>query len=130
MELFNDWIAELGLRELDRTGARFTWTNRQVDPTQSVLDRVLVSPEWELCCPLASLRAITRIGSDHVPLLLCTADERPPTPPRFRFELFWLNQAGFREAVAAKWTLRAPLPTDPCQRWTRGSSVPSSPANS
>lgn len=51
MQLFNDWIAELGLRELDRTGARFTWTNRQVDPTQSVLDRVLVSLEWELCCP-------------------------------------------------------------------------------
>uniref|UniRef100_A0A453CV71 Endonuclease/exonuclease/phosphatase domain-containing protein n=1 Tax=Aegilops tauschii subsp. strangulata TaxID=200361 RepID=A0A453CV71_AEGTS len=71
---------------------------------RSVLVRVLVSPEWELRCPLASLRAITRIGSDHVPLLLSTADERPPTPPRFRFELFWLNQAGFREAVAAKWT--------------------------
>src|SRR4051812_40272038 len=33
MQLFNDWIAELGLRELDRTGARFTWTNRQADPT-------------------------------------------------------------------------------------------------
>ena len=43
MQLFNDWIAELGLRELDRTGVRFTWTNRQIDPTQSVLDRVLVS---------------------------------------------------------------------------------------
>ena len=77
MQLFNDWIAELGLRELDRTGARFTWTNRQTIPTQSMLDRVLVSPEWELRCPLASLRAVTRIGSDHVPLLLSTADERP-----------------------------------------------------
>ena len=80
MQLFNDCIAELGLRELERTGARFTWTNHQVDLIQSVLDRVLVSSEWELCCPLASLRAITRIGSDHVPLLLSTADEGPPHP--------------------------------------------------
>ena len=78
MQLFNDWITELGLREIERTGARFTWTDRQADPTRSVLDRVLVSPEWELRCPLTSLRAITRIGSDHVPLLLSSADERPP----------------------------------------------------
>ena len=80
MQLFNDFIADLALREIDRIGARFTWTNRQASPTQSVLDRVLVSPEWDLRCSLASLRAITRIGSDHVPLLLSSADERPPIP--------------------------------------------------
>ena len=51
MQMFNDCIAELGLRELERTGARFTWTNRQANPTHSVLDRVLVSPEWEHRCP-------------------------------------------------------------------------------
>ncbi|XP_073354828.1 uncharacterized protein [Aegilops tauschii subsp. strangulata] len=98
MQMFNDCIADLGLRELDRVGARFTWTNRQASPTQSVLDRVLVSPEWDLRCSLASLRAITRIGSDHVPLLLSSADERPPLPRRFRFETFWLSQNGFVEA--------------------------------
>ena len=59
MQMFNDCIADLGLREIDRVGARFTWTNRQASPTQSVLDRVLVSPEWDLRCSLASLRAIT-----------------------------------------------------------------------
>ena len=25
---FNDWVADLGLLELDRVGPRFTWTNR------------------------------------------------------------------------------------------------------
>nr|XP_040245584.1 leucine-rich repeat extensin-like protein 2 [Aegilops tauschii subsp. strangulata] len=95
MQMFNDCIADLGLHEIDRICARFTWTNRQASPTQSVLDRVLVSLEWDLCCPLASLRDITRIGSDHVPLLLSSADERPPIPPRFRFETFWLSQTGF-----------------------------------
>ncbi|XP_020154759.1 uncharacterized protein [Aegilops tauschii subsp. strangulata] len=33
MQMFNDCIADLGLRELDRVGARFTWTNRQAAPT-------------------------------------------------------------------------------------------------
>ena len=37
---FNDWVADLGLLELERVGSRFTWTNRQVSPTLSVLDRV------------------------------------------------------------------------------------------
>lgn len=88
MQLFNDCIADLGLQEIDRIGARFTWTNKQVDPTRCVLDRVFMSPEWELRCPLASLRAITWIGSDHVPLLLSSMEDRPRPPPRFRFETF------------------------------------------
>ncbi|XP_073361214.1 uncharacterized protein [Aegilops tauschii subsp. strangulata] len=103
MQMFNDYIANMGLRELDRVGARFTWTNRQVDPTRSVLDRVFAYPEWDIRCPLASLWAITRIGSDHVPLLLSSEDERPPLRPRFRFETFWLRQPGFTAVVVARW---------------------------
>ena len=52
---------------------------------------------------MASLQAITRIGSDHVPLLLASMDERPRPPPRFRFENFWLRQPGFVEAVQTHW---------------------------
>lgn len=104
MQLFNDCIADLGLRELDHIGARFTWMNRQADPTRSVLDRIFISPEWELRCPLESLRAITRIGSDHVPSLLSSLDDRPPQPPYFCFESFWLNQQGFMMAVRDRWS--------------------------
>uniref|UniRef100_A0A453PGV2 Endonuclease/exonuclease/phosphatase domain-containing protein n=1 Tax=Aegilops tauschii subsp. strangulata TaxID=200361 RepID=A0A453PGV2_AEGTS len=43
MRMFNDCIADLALCEIARVGARFTWTNKQVDPIRSVLDRVLVS---------------------------------------------------------------------------------------
>ncbi|KAE8807983.1 putative NOT transcription complex subunit VIP2 [Hordeum vulgare] len=69
----------------------------------SVLDRVLVSPEWELLCPLASLRTITQIGSDHVPLLLSSENDRPPFPLGFGSKTFWLNQHGFVQAVCARW---------------------------
>ncbi|KAE8800656.1 hypothetical protein D1007_23904 [Hordeum vulgare] len=65
MRLVNDCIADLALREIAGVGARFTWSNKQVDPIQSVLDRVFVSAQWEVMFPLCSLKAITRIGSDR-----------------------------------------------------------------
>lgn len=67
---FNDAIMALSLTELNRVGARFTWTNHQRAPIRSVLDRVFVSPSWEQRFPLCSLTAVTRIGSDHNPLIL------------------------------------------------------------
>lgn len=70
LDTFNNWIADLELLEVDRVGASFTWTNKQLDPTRCVLHRVFVSPEWERNFPSCSLTAMTRLGSDHCPLLL------------------------------------------------------------
>jgi hypothetical protein len=44
---FNDTIARLALREVAHSRAHFTWSNRQRAPIRCVLDRALVSPEWE-----------------------------------------------------------------------------------
>jgi hypothetical protein len=70
VHLFNDCIARLSLRELNRSGAMFTWSNKKTNPVRSMLDRVLVSPEWEARFPLVSLLAETQIGSDCTPLTL------------------------------------------------------------
>ena len=99
MRMFNDCIAELALREVTRVGARYTWLNNRVDPVRSVMDRVLVSVEWEVEYPLCSLRAITRIGFDHSSLLLSTGGGPPSRSNRFHFENFWLGQPEFMEAV-------------------------------
>jgi hypothetical protein len=64
---FNDRIANLGLREIARSGARFTWSNRQRILVRCVLDMAFVSLESEAQFPLASLRALASIGSDHTP---------------------------------------------------------------
>lgn len=69
MQLFNDTLADLERREIARVGARYTWTNHQINPIHSVLDRVFVSPSWELVYPLSQLKAETRLGSDHTPLI-------------------------------------------------------------
>jgi hypothetical protein len=38
MDLFNEHIAAWALMETPRSGARFTWTNRQINLVRSVLD--------------------------------------------------------------------------------------------
>ena len=108
--MFNDCIAELALREITRVGARYTWSNNRADPIRSVLDRVLVSVDWEIQFPLCSLRAVTRIGSDHTPLLLSTGGTTPPRLNRFHFENFWLEYPEFVEAVRLRWSRAAASP--------------------
>jgi len=62
MNLFNDFIERCDLREIHRSGgSRFTWTNKQENPTM-----------WEEKFPTTTLTALTRVGSDHSPLLLDT----------------------------------------------------------
>jgi hypothetical protein len=50
---FNDCIANLELREIRRTGARYTWSNKQLNPVRCVLDRVFMSTDWETLFPCA-----------------------------------------------------------------------------
>jgi hypothetical protein len=69
---FNDCIANLALREIRRGGARYTWTNKQLNPVRCVLDRVFVSTEWEIMFPFCTLVVETIIGSDHAPLVMCS----------------------------------------------------------
>jgi hypothetical protein len=112
MRMFNDCIADLALREITRIGARYTWTNKRVDPVRSVLDHAFVSVEWEVAFPLCTLRDLTRIGSDYSPLLLSSGGGSPPRLNRFHFENYWLSQPGFVEAVQSKWVAAAASP--PC----------------
>jgi exonuclease III len=72
INLFNEAIREWDVREIPRTGARFTWTNRQLNPVRSVLDRVFISSALEPRFPLCSVYAETSLGSDHTPLIMDT----------------------------------------------------------
>ncbi|KAJ1279988.1 hypothetical protein BS78_04G197800 [Paspalum vaginatum] len=50
-------------------------TNKQVNPIMVKLDRILVPVEWEQRYPLCLARILTRIGSDHTPLILDTGEQ-------------------------------------------------------
>lgn len=100
MEKFNKFIADAELRELHRVGCKFTWTNKQVNPICEVLDRVLVSPNWDSLFPYAVVKTLTRVGSDHNPIMvLLERQGHIQTQRVFRFDRAWLTQDGFKEWV-------------------------------
>jgi hypothetical protein len=103
IDLFNDSIASWALREIPRTGARFTWSNRQINPVRSALDRVFVSASFEAIFPLCSLYAETCLGSDHTPLVFDTGEGFPVRSNRFFFETSWFERPDFVPLVQCTW---------------------------
>jgi exonuclease III len=83
IDMFNDHIANWVVRELPRTGARYTWSNRQLNPTRCVLDRVFILPALEPRFHLCSLVAETSLESDHTPLLFDTRQDSEEQPLLF-----------------------------------------------
>jgi hypothetical protein len=106
MEAFNEMINTTALRELHRSGSRFTWTNKQNPPIMCVLDRVLVSNSWEDKFNLTSVVSAPRLGSDHNPLLVDTGSNLSEYQHYFKFNAHWLHHDGFKEWVTDKWPLR------------------------
>ncbi|PNT71804.1 hypothetical protein BRADI_2g35721v3 [Brachypodium distachyon] len=68
MVQFNAAIDMMQVRELHWVGCRFTWTNKQENPTFEVLDRAFMNGSWETLFPLAITDTLVRVGSDHNPL--------------------------------------------------------------
>lgn len=69
INLFNDHIATC-------SGARYTWSNKRLNPVRSVLDRVFISASLEPQIPLCALVAESSLGSDHI--LLSSTRARAP----------------------------------------------------
>jgi hypothetical protein len=104
--MFNAIIESLDLREIALFGRQFTWASRRETPTFEKLDRILASVEWENKFSLVMVRALTRTGSDHTPLLIDS----------FSFELSWFRQDGFYDLVKKEW-LSIPNRGNPMEDW-------------
>lgn len=109
MEAFNNFIAIHELQELFRLGERFTWTNKQLNPVRSVLDRVFATRRWEQKNPLTIVSSLLRVGSDHCPILLDTREEERMKGNIFRIEMGWFEKEGFKESLLEKWPKRFQL---------------------
>lgn len=58
---------------------------------------------------MASIQAVTRVGTNHVPLLISSGEHEVRPLARFHFETYWFNHDEFPEAVKEKWkTLTSP----------------------
>ena len=103
IDAFNDFKEGFELRELHRTGGKYTWSNKQLNPVLSNIDRILVSTKWEDKFPLCTVTSLTRVGSDHCPLLLNSGEERELRFRQFFFEKQWFKQEGFIQLIKEKW---------------------------
>ena len=97
MDAFNEMIDVTELRELQRSGSRYIWSNKRIMPVQSVLDRVFVNNAWKNKFCLVTVYAPTRIGSDHNPLVVDTGERQVTTPKYFRYDPSWSAQEGFKQ---------------------------------
>jgi hypothetical protein len=103
MDLFNNFIGRFQLREIFMSGPKFTWSNKQRDPTLIKLDRILVSDSWEANFPTCQAWSKARVGSEHCPLVLNTGETGMARPSNFSFNEPWLLQEGFSELIQNKW---------------------------
>lgn len=100
---FRRLINDLGLREIELLGRRYTWSSERAAPTLVRLDRAFHMPEWESVFPDHILHSTAAGISDHCPLIL-SLQNVPRGKRRFHFECFWPKLAGFQDTVHAAWT--------------------------
>ncbi|KAL0282000.1 UNVERIFIED_CONTAM: hypothetical protein Sradi_7275200 [Sesamum radiatum] len=104
MAEFRGFISDAALVHLPFSGCPYTWHNCS-EGSRSLwrrLDRVLVNETWLVKWPSSSYFSAIPSTSDHSPLVLVGAEQRPVSGC-FRFDNFLTKQAGFLDAVRGVW---------------------------
>lgn len=101
MFLFNAFLGDMELEDLNVLGRRFTWYHPN-GRSMSRIDRILISEEWANVWGENALWVLPRDVSDHCPLVLKNGGWNwGPTP--FRFNNFWLQNRDFKGVVEEAW---------------------------
>jgi hypothetical protein len=103
MDMFNNFIGDLQLREVYISGVKFTWSNKQKNPTVVKLDRILASSNWDTFYQSCFAWSKARVGSDHSPLILDTGEGQNNKTKYFYFQEKWTLADGFDAMVRNKW---------------------------
>lgn len=99
---FNNTINQLQLLGLPLLDQLFTWTNNRTTPTLARLDRILLNNDMNHLFANMSLTSLTRINSDHTPLLT-TISTTIPKPSSFHLDTAWLHYSCFLPVVLPAW---------------------------
>lgn len=100
MGRFRKCIHDLGIKDIDLQGRKFTWA--KAHDVLVRLDRMFCSLDWEQKFPDFLLQCSASEDSDHCPLLLGLKDNHWGKR-RFHFEPFWPKFEGFHDAVSSAW---------------------------
>jgi hypothetical protein len=101
---FCNLLRTSNLIDLGYSGPAFTWTNTQFEsnPIFQRLNRIIVSSSWQEIFPMAHVKHLPMLYSDHAPILLRTT----PTTKFcrvFKLENWWLTLKGFDEECRRLW---------------------------
>ncbi|XP_058075699.1 uncharacterized protein LOC131224177 [Magnolia sinica] len=101
---FIEAINQVNLTDAGFFGSAFTWCNNCSGSNRkwARLDRVLCSPSWVYTFP-SCVQHLTRICSDHSPLLLSAPPTSPTSPKSFHFQRMWIQHDGFQTMVSNAW---------------------------
>ncbi|KAJ4834585.1 hypothetical protein Tsubulata_040731 [Turnera subulata] len=100
-KLFVECLSKTHLLDMGFSGSKFTW--KRGDSSARV-DRFLCNSNWRVQFPEASVQHLTRVGSDHNPILLHQGSPQPPKIHRpFRFQVAWLSHPDFAQFVSKNW---------------------------
>jgi hypothetical protein len=102
MLAFRKFLDNLNLSELHLHGRLYTWSNEQIHPTLSRINRSFSCLGWCNHFPYYQIRTISSSCSDHCPLLLHTCIN-VAVHRRSRFESVWPHFLGYMDAVAEGW---------------------------
>lgn len=81
------------------SGRMYTRANNQENLVISRIDRVFCSTEFGAKYPMASARALPRIGNDRTPIVWDSGIGQTNRCRSFKFEKWWITRPDFKEVV-------------------------------
>lgn len=101
---FHNFVSQLGVADLQYTGALFTWWDCSLtSPVFKKLDRCMVNVSWLSKFALSQAKILTRGISDHCPVAVSLGRDTERTRKPFHFFNHLISVPGFLEEVKKAW---------------------------
>ncbi|XP_021754411.1 uncharacterized protein LOC110719729 [Chenopodium quinoa] len=104
--LFNNWIEDMDLIEVEFSGAAHTWARGHSLETRhsARLGRALYNEQWATRFDKAAMKHLPAIHSDHCPILISPNGFAPLQALHrpFRFQATWMTHENFKDFIAQK----------------------------
>ncbi|XP_050365473.1 uncharacterized protein LOC126784002 [Argentina anserina] len=105
-KFLGNFVDSNGLMDIGFKGQNFTWERKENGTVvlQERLDRALINNDWLLRWPDTNLTHLSRLGSDHNPLLLATDCGKKRWRPNFKFESSWADDPDAEHIIEGCWS--------------------------
>ncbi|XP_075101794.1 uncharacterized protein LOC142177223 [Nicotiana tabacum] len=102
---FRHCMNTYNLTDMGFKGSIYTWWNGRAeeDCIFKRLDRVFANMELQQLWPGLEITHLSKIGSDHCPLLLTYNPDSVPIKKSFRFLKFWTEHESYKIVVKENW---------------------------